>query len=111
MQNTSKKLLQVLFVSALLIALSNPASAQFDSALEGTVADASGAVIPDAEITITHVEQGVARVVFTNASGYFRMADLAPGDYEVEVKLEGFNTWTQTDLNLEGLRLVFEVNE
>jgi hypothetical protein len=116
MQNTTKKMLQLLFVGALLVALPNPASAQFDSAIEGTVADASGAVIPDAEIQITHVEQGVARVVFTNASGYFRMADLAPGDYEVEVKLEGFNTWTQTNLNLEARQVrtlapVLEIGE
>ena len=90
-----------LYLAALLLIVPAAAFAQFDSAFEGTVADPSGAVVPDAEVTITNQDQGVSREVATNASGYFRMADLAPGNYRIEVKLEGFNTWVQSDVILD----------
>lgn len=91
------------FIAVLTLVAVSPerALAQFDSAFEGTVTDVSGAVVPGADVTITNEDQGVSRTVGTNVSGYFRMADLAPGNYRIEVQLEGFNTWVQTGVILD----------
>ena len=91
------------FIAVLTLVTVSPerALAQFDSAFEGTVTDVSGAVVPGADVTITNEDQGVSRTVGTNVSGYFRMADLAPGNYRIEVQLEGFNTWVQTGVILD----------
>ena len=53
--------------------------------IEGTVADESGAVIPNATVTITNKATGVARTATTNASGLYSAPALLPGDYEVRV--------------------------
>ena len=94
-------LFPLLLLLAILALSPEVALGQFDSAFEGTVTDITGAVIPGAGVTITNEDQGVSRAVGTNASGYFRMADLAPGNYRIEVQLEGFNTWVQTGVILD----------
>ena len=97
------RMLLASLIAFLALALVSPeeALAQFDSAFEGTVTDVTGAVVPGAGVTITNEDQGVTRMAGTNASGYFRMADLAPGNYRIEVQLEGFNTWVQTGVILD----------
>jgi Carboxypeptidase regulatory-like domain len=60
--------------------------------IEGTVADESGAVIPNATVTITNKATGVSRTATTNASGYYSAPALPPSDYEVRVEVQGFKT-------------------
>ena len=60
------------------------------SALAGTVADISGAVIPNAQIKATEVDTGGVRTVVCNASGRFLFSQVAPGAYLIEVQAEGF---------------------
>jgi len=58
----------------------------------GTVADESGAVIPNATITITNKATGVTRAATTNAEGYFSAPSLLAGDYQVKAEASGFRT-------------------
>jgi len=58
----------------------------------GTVADETGAVIPNATITITNKATGVARSATTNAEGYFSAPSLLAGDYQVKAEASGFRT-------------------
>src|SRR5579872_6674790 len=58
----------------------------------GTVADETGAVIPNATITITNKATGVARSASTNAEGYFSAPSLPAGDYQVKAESSGFRT-------------------
>ncbi|MGA3343769.1 MAG: TonB-dependent receptor, partial [Terracidiphilus sp.] len=60
------------------------------SALAGTVADISGAVIPNAQIKATEVDTGGVRTVVCNASGRFLFSQVDPGTYMIEVWAEGF---------------------
>lgn len=56
----------------------------------GTVQDASGAVIPNAKITITNQETGVASRTTSNGFGDYRSDNLLPGTYKVGVEATGF---------------------
>jgi uncharacterized surface anchored protein len=51
----------------------------------GTIKDASGAVVPDAQVTITETSTNVTRSVNTDANGYYSFPDLPPGTYSVKV--------------------------
>jgi len=58
--------------------------------LSGTVSDPSGAVVPDAKVTIRNVSTGVVTQVTTNETGIYNAANLLPGDYQVNVVATGF---------------------
>lgn len=58
----------------------------------GTVKDESGAVIPNANITITNKATGLTRTVTTNSDGLYSAPALQPGDYEVRAEMQGFRT-------------------
>jgi hypothetical protein len=56
----------------------------------GTVTDSSGAVVPDAVIIVTSVEQGTSYTAITSSDGTYRVAQLQPGTYRVSAEHEGF---------------------
>jgi predicted S18 family serine protease len=64
----------------LCLALASPAFAQSQAAngaIEGTVTDSSGGVLPGVTVTITSADTGVMRSVTSNQAGVFR-APLLP---------------------------------
>ena len=81
--------LLVLFVS-LLTATSLMAQTPGTGALTGTVKDPSGAVIPNATVTLTSVDTGQARTTMTGADGVYHFSLLAPGTYRVKIESSGF---------------------
>src|SRR5713101_2334431 len=58
--------------------------------ISGTVADASGRVVKDVQITITNVATGVTREVTTNDEGFYSAPNLLPGTYEAKFTAHGF---------------------
>lgn len=72
------------------------------SALNGTVRDASDALISDAQVTISNPENGVTRRLTTNDSGYFLAGSLPPGKgYQVQVTKDGFAAYQAKDVLLQ----------
>ena len=87
----------VLLLSALL---SVPLRAQVAGAtLSGTITDAQGGAIPNAKVSARNVATGVSTDITTNATGFYSIVNLLPGDYEVNVSAPGFNT-TATKVTL-----------
>ena len=77
----------------LLMIASVGASAQIDRAeLEGTVNDASGAVIRGARVQVLATDTGISQEQQTNSNGYYRFPGLAVGRYTVTVTSTGFKT-------------------
>jgi len=60
------------------------------SALTGTVADKSGAVIVHAQVKAIDVNSGAVRVVDSNSAGRFLFSQVNPGVYRIEVTAQGF---------------------
>ena len=85
----------ILFVmAALLVAISTAAYAQgsVTSSLSGTVADATGAVVPGADVTAKNDATGSVFSAVSGGNGSFTIPAMEAGTYTVTVKLMGFKT-------------------
>jgi len=58
----------------------------------GTVADASGALIPGVMITATNTQTGIVNTTVSNEAGAYQFASLQTGTYKVTAELPGFQT-------------------
>ncbi len=70
--------------------------------LTGTAADASGAVIPKANVTLTNEGSGDVRKTVTNSDGYFTISSVPAGTYKVIVEAPGFQKWETTGIAFNG---------
>ncbi|HEY2933159.1 MAG TPA: carboxypeptidase regulatory-like domain-containing protein [Acidobacteriota bacterium] len=99
--SATRKLNLGLLSLALLLCLSGQTNAQqLNGTLTGTVMDASGAVIPGADITLKNEDSGNVRKTISNDEGYFTIAAVPPGSYTVSVEVQGFSKWEQNKLVL-----------
>jgi hypothetical protein len=90
---TLKSILWSVVVVSVAVGLSSMIWGQaITGAIVGTVTDATGAVTPDAKVTITNKNTGYAAHTATDTSGQYRTPSLPPGAYDVRVELPGFNT-------------------
>src|SRR5579863_1108536 len=58
--------------------------------INGTVSDPSGAVVPNATVTITNVGTNETRKTQTSTIGTFSVQDLEPVVYRIQVEANGF---------------------
>src|SRR5579872_2732169 len=71
-----------------------PALAQTGSAtVEGAVTDPAGAVVPNADVTLTHLETSVAQRTKTNGAGLYVFPASPLGPYKLTVTSGGMETW------------------
>ena len=75
-----------------------PLYAQFGASLSGTVTDASGAVIPNATVTLTNPATGDERTTVTGQSGFYKFSELPVGNYTVKATANGFKDETYSDV-------------
>ena len=80
-------LLAIVLVSA-SVALGQAQSNAAD--LQGTVTDTTGAVVPNATVTVRNPATNVTRDATTNDQGLYRIINIPPGDYEVSVEAPNF---------------------
>jgi hypothetical protein len=88
-------------LAALALVAFFPTLARAQSAIAGTVRDASGAVLPGVTVEASSpvlIEK--IRTVTTNERGQFTIVDLRPGLYRVTFTLTGFNTFIRDGLEL-----------
>ena len=68
--------------------------------LNGTVTDATGAVLTNAQVTARNPETGLQRTAQSGNTGQYVIALLPPGTYEVRVHAPGFTTAVRRDIGL-----------
>jgi Carboxypeptidase regulatory-like domain len=73
-----------------------PLNAQVQNGINGTVTDATGAVVSGAHVTATNPATGVVASAVTSSIGAFTIVGLIPGDYSVAVDAMGFKVTTTT---------------
>jgi Carboxypeptidase regulatory-like domain len=88
-------------LSLLMVLLAAMAFAQTTASIRGTVADQSGAAIPNAKVTVKNTALGIERTTQTNSTGAYEVPALPPGLYNVQVQIAGFETQLAKDVVLE----------
>ena len=88
--------------AALLVATSALGQGVSGSAsVSGTVTDATGGVIPGADVILISPDRGSEQQVSSNESGNYTYPDVTPGVYSVRVSADGFATKEVTDLQVQ----------
>jgi hypothetical protein len=93
--------LRILALALVWLVVSTPLFGQSSNAtISGTVADASGALVPGVTITATNNATGVVSTVLSNEAGAYTIPGLLPGRYKVSGSLPGFRTQNYEDVQL-----------
>ncbi|HTW46319.1 MAG TPA: TonB-dependent receptor [Acidobacteriaceae bacterium] len=79
--------------------ISSQAQAVFGS-IVGTVTDPTGAVIPNATVTVTDTNKGISQTATTNGSGNFTVSRLIPDTYSIKASAQGFEAAQSPDVTL-----------
>jgi hypothetical protein len=96
-------MLKSVFSALLSLMLTAPALAQSqgaNGAIEGTISDTSGGVLPGVTVTITNIGTNAERAVVTNDKGLYRAPLLPLGTYRVVAELQGFKRFEQSGITL-----------
>ena len=91
----------LLVAGAMLFFSPNARGQTFYGSIVGTVMDSSGAVIPDATVTLTNVGTGEKRSMQTDAAGLYQFLNLVVGKYRLEVEKPGFKHFLREPLSVE----------
>jgi len=90
-----KNLLLFSMLLGAILALPVVVNAQLTTAdVVGTVTDATGAVVSNANVTLTNQRTNETRNTQSNGSGQYVFTLLLPGNYSVRIEVTGFTTFT-----------------
>src|SRR2546426_10444442 len=105
----SVKLNQIVYMFVAIMVLAGTVRAQ-DTALSGSVTDATDAALPGVTVTALHVATGNTFVAVSDTSGAYRIGAMRPGVYKVTAELPGFTIVTRENVALlVGQNIVFNV--
>jgi hypothetical protein len=78
------------------------------STLTGRVTDTTGAVIPNAQISIVNIATGALTKAVSNSAGDYTVPFLVPGRYQVTVLSPGFRSYVHNGITLQTEQTVTE---
>src|SRR5215467_9036452 len=96
--------LSVLLGVVTLIALLATAAfgqASYTAQVRGVVKDQSGAMVPEATITITNDATGIPTVARSDQNGFYILTGLRPAVYTIRAEAKGFRTNEQKNVVLQ----------
>jgi hypothetical protein len=98
----SRRFRPSVFILAVLLLFTSAAFGQLTTAdILGTVTDATGAVVPNASVTLTNLGTNEKRTGQSNSSGDYSFTLLPVGHYSINVKAGGFEESITKDLAVE----------
>jgi hypothetical protein len=86
---------------ALLTFLATAILAAQNVQISGLVRDSSGAIVPEATVTLTKEDTGVRHVSKCNAEGFYAIPAAQPGVYKIRVSRDGFQTAIRMGVTLD----------
>ena len=75
-------------------------SQSINGTIRGQVTDASGAAIPDAEVSVSNAELGYTKKIASSGDGYYVLVNLPLGTYTVIVSKSGFSSARYENVSL-----------
>src|SRR5271156_2697200 len=83
-----------------VVLLTPLAWAQENATITGTVSDPTGAVVPNAPITLTNVATGQERQTASNSNGIYTFNNVGVGRFNLEASAPGFEKFSTTNISL-----------
>ena len=107
---------RTLLGGAIMLLLTVTASAQFKASVQGTITDTTGAIVPEAAVTLTNKETNKSQTVTASEDGFYRVSGLPPGEYMISVEKAGYKKQVLENLTVnaegtQGVDLSLEVGE
>ncbi|MDQ3748672.1 MAG: TonB-dependent receptor, partial [Acidobacteriota bacterium] len=99
-----KKRIRIFAFSLMIIAFvgsTNLTAQSFKATITGQVTDSTGAVVPNATVTISETATNQSQTVTTGEDGSYTFTQLTPGAYTLKVEAANFKTLNQTGIVLE----------
>jgi hypothetical protein len=101
MSRTPRPLLAVAVLAVGIVLWGPSAAAQQQlGAIQGTITDQTGGVLPGVSVTLKNLATGVTLSTASNETGIYRMPSLDPGRYEVTAELMGFNRMVERNVTI-----------
>src|SRR5262245_12561841 len=94
--------LRLAFLIFITIMFTNPLFSQSEVAtLTGLVTDATGGVLGNVEVVVTHIATNLSKVTTTNDTGRYFLPGLKPGVYSVTASLTGLKKYVNSAVTLQ----------
>jgi hypothetical protein len=101
MKQIPKRISQFLLAGLIAIFVLPSAQAQYENgSLVGSIHDASGAVIPNANVTATNTATGIVNRTTSSASGDYEFPSLRVGVYSVRAEATGFSAAVAENISI-----------
>src|SRR5438067_2840399 len=104
MRRSGSQVLQSVFTFVIGVALFGvtPLNAQVDTgSITGVIADASGAVVSGAKVTLTNEGTGASLTATSGADGIYKFSPVRVGSYNLDVTSQGFQTTKQSGVKVD----------
>ncbi len=101
-----------LFLAGCLLLGISGVSGQTLGSIAGEARDSSGAMIPEATITVTNTGTNAQRTAVTNGAGEYAFPSLPPGIYTLKAERPGFKSLVRTQVEIQvqqNARIDFEM--
>src|SRR5580698_995979 len=72
-----------------------------EGSITGVVTDSTGAVVPDAQVTLVNTDQGITLQTHSSGTGGYTFSPVRIGHYTLTATAKGFETTTQTNLTVQ----------
>ena len=89
------RILKIVFLTVVCAQLAFSQAQMSSGDIRGTVTDSTGAVVPNAKVTVVNIDTGVARSLVSDSVGAYRFFLLSPANYEVKFEVAGFSRYTR----------------
>ncbi len=70
------------------------------ASIQGTVTNEKGELVPNAKVTAKNIDTNITREANTDEAGFYRIPELAVGNYEVRVETQGFSPEVRQGVDL-----------
>ena len=82
--------------------MDSPAAfAQGRATVFGTVTDGTGAVVPNATITLVNTGTQLSQITTSNSEGNYNLPSVVPGSYKITVTAQGFESYVDNSILLQ----------
>lgn len=95
-----RSILKALLAVMFFLTLSTTLLAQQTGSIVGTVVDTTGAVVPNAQVSLINTATKDIRHTTTNNEGFFAFSGAVSGDYSIKVESQGFKAAEQVGIHL-----------